>query len=172
MSKGIGKKVCEAILGQGKKWYTLSFLVEQCGGNREAVRVAVNRLVKGGLIAVVKASWPGGGNLVERTYKTKDHKALGERAGKRQAPQRLKAGGWDKLWKQVRVLRRFSKDDLIDVSGLTPQNVTSFLYAYRKAGYLKSPGRAGGSWRLVKDPGPARPGYRGEDDGSVETDTA
>ena len=74
--------------------------------------------------------------------------------------------GADKLWKAVRVLRRFTRTDLIVTTGESEHNVWSFMRRYRDAGYIavitRGKKRAGleDTWALVKDPGTKRPPYK------------
>ncbi len=75
----------------------------------------------------------------------------------------MKENSWDKMWRAVRALRRFTRDDLIIICGQRRENVKFFTQRYRKLGYfkkLKERGR-GVVWMLIKDPGPVRPKARG-----------
>lgn len=81
-------------------------------------------------------------------------------------PQQRENTGADRLWKAVRILRRFTRTDLVVTTGEATENVWSFIRRYRDAGYLRVTAggnrRAGqeATWALVKDPGPKRPPYK------------
>ena len=85
---------------------------------------------------------------------------------KKPQPLQKENTGADRLWKAVRVLRRFNQTDLVVTTGETPSNVWSFLRRYIVAGYLQKATRpnrrAGGEavYALIKDPGPKRPPYK------------
>jgi hypothetical protein len=73
--------------------------------------------------------------------------------------RRTPENGWDKMWKAIRAMRRFTRYDLIAICGQSPENVAYFTKLYRKLGYIQPSKRAGRGvvWRLIKDPGPDRP---------------
>jgi len=141
----------------------LGRLVEACGGNRKAIRVAMNRLVALGLVEVLESRRDREGKEV--LYRVSDRKGLRAELG-----MKLRENTeWDRLWKAVRVMRTFTPEELADVTGASIENVRSFAYKYRKAGYLRNT-RSGGSslWRLVKDTGPRRPEYRDQKEETIE----
>lgn len=69
-----------------------------------------------------------------------------------------------KVWRSMRIFRRFTVPDLCRTSGANINNVLRFLHGLQKHGYVAPfgtyvGGRAGSykSWRLVRDTGPEHP---------------
>lgn len=66
-----------------------------------------------------------------------------------------------RLWRSMRILRIFSRNELTAVSGITTRGVTwRFLHALEREGYLTSEPRGRAHrlvYRLAKDTGPVAP---------------
>jgi hypothetical protein len=150
------KEVIEACKSFGTSIYTVSQVAERAGKDRPRVRHVLWRLEKEGMIVrfaereghpTFKKGCPG----KEITYR--NTKNLGR------IERKTAENGWDRMWKAIRVMRRFTRYDLIAICGQSPENVAYFTKLYRKSGYIQ-PSRRGGRgvvWTLVKDPGPDRP---------------
>jgi hypothetical protein len=154
------KTVINACLNFGTQYYTLSQIVERTGFERSAVRHKLWKLESAGLLTRVKC-WetplPGfskGRPTKEICYR--NTKLLNKKAS---APRNSKENGWDKMWKAIRALRRFTRNDLAIICGLSIWNVRYFTKVYRKLGYIRPSSEKGRGvvWMLIKDTGPRRP---------------
>ncbi|MBP8699727.1 MAG: hypothetical protein KBH82_11895 [Syntrophorhabdaceae bacterium] len=150
------REVIKACKSFGTSIYTVSQIADIVKENRSRVRHVLYKLSKEGAIVrfaerEVKPTFKKGHPRKEITYRnTKD---LGR------VERRTKENGWDKMWKAIRIMRRFTRYDLITICGQTPENVIYFTKYYRKLGYIQPSKRAGRGvvWSLIKDTGPARP---------------
>ena len=152
--------VIRACLNFGTRYYTTSQIIEATGFKRDAVRHKLWKLESTGLITRIKC-WeiPLPGFSKGRPTKVicyRNTKLLNKKA---RAPRNCQDNSWDKMWKAMRVLRRFSRNDLAIICGLNIENVRYFTKVYRKLGYIRPLSEKGRGvvWVLIKDAGPRRP---------------
>jgi len=152
--------VINICLKFGTRYYTTSQIIEATGLKRDAVRHKLWKLESAGLITRVKC-WetPLPGFSKGRPTKVicyRNTKLLNKKAS---APRNSKENGWDKMWKIIRALGRFTRNDLAIICGLNIDNVRYFTKVYRKLGYLRPLSERGRNvvWILIKDTGPKRP---------------
>lgn len=89
----------------------------------------------------------------------KEMSASREERRKKLASNPVESSGREKLWRAIRVLRRFTRTDLAITTGQSMGSVTDYTKRLRRAGYIRPEGRGRSTvWNLVKDPGPKRPG--------------
>lgn len=160
------KTVIRACLAFGTIFYTVSQIAEATGIERSATRHKLWKLENAGFItrlADKEIPLEGKGRPIkEITYRNTSLLKI-----KAEASPKRETNGWDKMWRAIRVLRRFTRDDLAVISGQSMENVQCFTKEYRRRGYLRCLGKAGTRnvmWMLAKDPGPKRP------IGAVKTD--
>jgi hypothetical protein len=149
-------EIIRACQSFGTSIYTVSQVADIVKENRSSVRHVLWKLEKEGSIVrfTEKAATPTfkkGRQGKEITYRNKKELWKVER--------KTTENGWDKMWKAIRVMRRFTRFDLITICGQHPENVAYFTKHYRKLGYIQPSKKAGRGvvWTLVKDPGPDRP---------------
>jgi DNA-binding Lrp family transcriptional regulator len=156
------QKIIRACLNFGTRYYTISQVVDATGLKRSAVRHRLWKLEADGLLIRVncrKIPLPGfsrGKPMKEICYRNVKLQPLRE---KTKAPRPVKENGWDKMWKAVRALRRFTRNDLAIICQQSIHNVRYFTKAYRKLGYVRPLSERGRNvvWLLIKDAGPKRP---------------
>ncbi|HBE44247.1 MAG TPA: hypothetical protein DDW17_02030 [Deltaproteobacteria bacterium] len=149
-------EIIAACKSFGTSIYTVSQVADIVKENRSRVRHvlwklekegAIVRFAEGGATPTFKKGRPG----KEITYR--NTKELWK------VKRKTEKNGWDKMWKAIRAMRRFTRYDLITICDQHPENVAFFTKHYRKLGYIQ-PSRHGGRgvvWALIKDPGPDRP---------------
>ncbi len=154
------RDIIKACLSFGTQYYTLSQIVEATGAERSAIRHKLWKLESASLLTRVKC-WetplPGfskGRPTKEICYRST--KLLNKKA---HANRNQKENGWDRMWKAMRALRRFTREDLAIICEQSIDNVRYFTKVYRKLGYIKPLRERGRSvlWTLIKDAGPNRP---------------
>ncbi len=76
--------------------------------------------------------------------------------------QKRKENSWDRMWKAVRALRKFTREDLAILCEQRLDNVRFFTKMYRRLGYIKPIKDKGKNitWVLIKDAGPRRPTFK------------
>jgi len=156
------RAIIKACLSFGTQFYTLSQIVGLTGLKRAAVRHRLWKLESVGLLTRIKfweTPLPGfskGRPTKEICYR--NTKLLPKKA-MAMALKNGKENGWDRMWKAIRALRRFTREDLAIICEQSIDNVKCFTKTYRKLGYIKPLHERGRNviWVLVKDPGPRRP---------------
>jgi hypothetical protein len=152
------KAIIKVCLSFRTRYYTLSQVVKLTGFDRKTVRHKLWKLESAGLIKRVsskKIKLPNLSIGKEICYRN-ILQALRE---KTKPPRPQKENGWDKMWKAIRALRQFTREDLAILCEQNIYNVRFFTKRYRKLGYIR-PLREGGRnvlWVLIKDAGPRRP---------------
>ncbi len=152
-------RVKDACLSFKSQFYTLTQIVEASGIDRKIMRHKMWKLAKNGYVTVIKSY------DMPPADRGRPYKEYWFRNTKKLIPvlpliaRTDKQNGWDIMWKAVRALRRFTRDDLSRICGQTIENVTFFTKYYRKLGYMRPSKERGRAivWTLTKDPGPARP---------------
>jgi hypothetical protein len=151
--------VKEACLSFKTQFYTLSQIAELTTSiERKELRHKIWKLAAAGYITIVKSY------DMTCNRRGRPNKEYWLRNTRKLIPALLPdrtngQTGWDKMWKAVRALRRFTRDDLARICNQTPANVAFFTKRYRKLGYMRPSKESGRGvvWMLIKDPGPARP---------------
>ncbi len=153
------RDVMNACLSFSTQFFTLSQIVELTGQNRSEARHRLWKLEGAGLITRVKCwemspTYEKGKPANEMCYR--NTRLLDKRAAARPAK---KENGWDKMWRTVRALRRFTRLDLMTICGQTEHNVREFTKTYRDLGYIRCHGMGGPkvTWSIAKDSGAKRP---------------
>ena len=72
---------------------------------------------------------------------------------------KFKNTAWDRMWKAVRVMKRFKKRDIIMTARVERENASYFMKMLRRGGYLSvdKPSSHYAVWTLIDDVGPERP---------------
>ncbi|HDH00336.1 MAG TPA: hypothetical protein ENG80_00810 [Nitrospirae bacterium] len=154
------RKIVQACLSFETRFYMLSQIMEITGMGRKEVRHRLWKLEAAGLITKINCReipLPGfskGRPTKEICYR--NTKALEKKAV---PPRRTKDNGWDTMWKTVRAMRRFTRNDLAIICNQRIDNVRYFTKRYRQFGYIRPLKERGRNvpWMLIKDPGPKRP---------------
>lgn len=152
------KTIVKTCLSFKTKYYTLAQVVKLTGLERKAVRHRLWKLESAGLIKRVSCRiimLPNRSKGKEICYRN----ILQPLREKTRPPRPQKENGWDKMWKAIRALRQFTREDLSILCEQSIYNVQFFTKRYRKLGYIR-PLREGGrnvKWVLIKDAGPKRP---------------
>ncbi len=153
-------KTCSSY---GNKFYSLSAIIKTLKLDRTDARRKLVKLERTGLITRVRdtkkrdlTANSNGRPKKEIIYKNK--KSLKKKLDER---LQLKNVAWDRMWQAARMLRQFTRNDLVIICKAKIENVRYFTKAYTKAGYLRA-GKGKGLekvWTLIQDPGPKRPPY-------------
>lgn len=87
---------------------------------------------------------------------------MGKAGMRKRSPSVLEARG--KIWNSMRILRTFTRPDLVATAEASPDNVKKYVSGLREAGYLAlagqhQSGQAGSyqQFRLVRNTGPVAP---------------
>lgn len=170
------KRIIEIILGY-KGLFSLDRLVTDSGWARREVQYRINRLEREGLISRVRETAHNNGEAGAPTLRVLyvATKGLKKRLENMSADQK-KDTSWDKMWRTMRVMRRFTRADLVQLTGARDENVKYYTQMLKKAGYVRV-SRVGNvaTWILIKDPGPQRPRIgkmkgKGKGKGKVEVE--
>jgi len=158
------KQVIETILGfQG--FFDNDSIVEATGNDRKEVKWRLDRLEREKLITRIRTNGtkPQGGSNPGRPTKdiiyTAKKNALKKRLAKMTAKQKRDTA-WDKMWRTIRIIRKFTRGDLVQLTGAADQNVKDFTGLLIRDGYIKQvslEGKRPETLMLCKDPGPQRP---------------
>jgi len=153
------KQIIEIILKK-RGFFTMEHIIEESGWPREEVWPRMYKLEKEGLIKRVrnvKILLPSGEIVPQILYTS--CVGLKQRLSLMELP-RKKNTGWDKIWKTIRAMRRFTRADLVQLTGTSDGQVKDFTKVLERAGYIRkaacSPGKSA-IFVLCKDPGPQRP---------------
>jgi predicted transcriptional regulator len=151
--------VCIAKRGQ---FFTSKQIEEKTGLNRDPVRRALQRLVREGHLVryqqergtlTYKKGRPRIASIVYLALPSlKDRKDSRDNF-------KFKNTAWDRMWKAIRVMKRFKKRDIVITAGVERENAGYFMKMLRRGRYL-SVDKAGGRhavWSLIDDVGPERP---------------
>lgn len=169
--------VMKACLSFGTEFYSVSMVMKKIEDKgekpiRTQIRHKLWKLEAEGLLTRIKSkkypkpTWKKGRPVFEIYYR--NTKALEKRASSqpslRNKPACQTNNAWDKMWKAARMLRKFTRNDMVTICGVTLSNAQYFTKAYTTAGYLRKLLNTGreGVWMITKDPGPNRPYYKGE----------
>lgn len=160
------REVISACKGFGTQIYTVTQIAEKIGKPRNRVRHVLWKLEAEGAIVrfaekEMHPEFKKGRPKKEIMYRNTRNLGKVER--------KTAENGWDKMWKVVRALRKFTRQDLMVICNQTIANVIFFTKYYRRLGYMRPTKNAGkGSfWILCKDPGPKRPVGKGGANGMV-----
>jgi hypothetical protein len=152
--------IIKACLSFGTRYYTLSQIVKITDMERAAVRHKLWKLESTGLLTRIKC-WetPLPGFSKCRPTKVicyRNTKLLSKKAN---TPKNHKENGWDRMWKAIRALRRFTREDLAIICEQNIENVRYFTKRYRKFGYIRPLRERGRNvlWVLTRDAGSRRP---------------
>lgn len=157
------KQIIKIILGFEYRFFSIDQIVLASGQDRREVKWRLDRLEREGLISrfqtkdATQPTHEAGRPTKQIEYVAK--KGLQARFDKMTAPQK-KETGWDKQWRTMRVLRRFTRADLVELTGCRSQNVKDFIRILKREGYVRvisTQGKIPETLFLCKDPGPARP---------------
>lgn len=157
------KQVVEHLIGCTKE-FTLEGVAEAMGLKRNEVKYRLDRLESEGLIKRIKeVKWhrsakdPQDGQA-PRLITYQKCGDLEKRLAKMTATQRVDTT-WDKMWRTIRVMRRFTRPDLMQLVGVTEENSRHFTRILAREGFIRAinPKSNPITWVLVKDPGPQRP---------------
>jgi hypothetical protein len=156
------KTIIKACLSFETRYYTLSQIVKITGLERKAVRHKLWKLESAGLIMRVSfrkrplPNFSRGSPMKGICYRNTKLQSLRE---KTKPPRTKKENGWDKMWKAIRALRQFTRDDLAILCEQSIFNVRYFTKRLRQLGYIRPLRERGRNilWVLIKDAGPKRP---------------
>lgn len=152
------KRIIEIILGY-KGLFSLDKLIADSGWPRREVQYRISRLKNEGLICQVRATVHNNREVGAPTQSVLyvATKGLKKRLENMSADQK-KDTSWDKMWRTMRVMRRFTRADLVQLTGAKEANVKYYTQMLKKVGYVRV-SRVGNvaTWILIKDPGPQRP---------------
>jgi len=153
------KPLIRECLSFGENEYSLSQIVKATGLERKYVRQRLWRFEKAEDIDIVGsrelAPKDSGRSTLEIFYRNTGLLTKKPAKQQKEATKDL----WDKMWKAVRALRRFTRNDLVQVCEANPGAVKAFAQECHKSGYIR-PARGHKNnitWMLIKDPGPKRP---------------
>jgi predicted transcriptional regulator len=157
------KDVIETCSAYGNKFYSLSAIIKTLKLDRTDARRKLGRLERAGLITRAKETKKSAFMNDSNGRPQKEIIYNNKRSLKKKLDDRLqlKNAAWDRMWQAARMLRQFTRNDLVIVCKANIENVRYFTKAYTKAGYLRA-GRGKGLekvWTLIQDPGPRRPHY-------------
>jgi len=153
----IGKIILEKY---GTRFFTLDEIVEATGAERIAVRRAMERLNREGLVPKLGKYPPErhtlqkGRPAIRITYRLANREKLQVRI----APRLKEDSAVERMWKIIRYKRIFTRRDLVVLAGASRENAKWYTKRLRDAGIIK-PTRAGGrgvEWVMVKDVGAKR----------------
>lgn len=158
------KQIIEIIIAR-RGFFTLDQIVAASGWKRAEVKHRLDRLEAEGLIKRVRqktgrrdpAQAGGGPSPREITYIK--CRGLQGRLDRMTASQ-VRDTAWEKIWRTIRIMRRFGVADLIQLTGAMEDNVRAYLKILARDGWIRKvspPGKNPATWFLSKDPGPARP---------------
>ncbi len=132
---------------------------------RREVKWRLDRLEREGLIKRIKVNGikpQGGSNPGRPTINilyTARKNALKKRLAELTARQKPDTA-WDKMWRAIRVMRKFTRGDLVQLTGAADQNVKDFIKLLVREKFVKrvsAPGKIPEVLFLCQDPGPQRP---------------
>jgi hypothetical protein len=85
-------------------------------------------------------------------------KGLEKRLEKMTAAQKTDTAT-DKIWRTVRLLRRFTRGDLVTLTGASEDSVRDYTRLLKREGFIRPLNSKARpiTWSLAKDPGPQRP---------------
>lgn len=158
------KQVIEHLIG-GSKIFTLDQVVESFPWfSRTEVKHRLDRLEAEGLIKRFREKTsrrvPGGPKdgppPKEITYVK--CKGLEKRLEKMAAAQRTDTS-YDKIWRTIRLMRRFTRPDLEQLTGASEDSVRDYTRLLKREGVIRPLNDKARpiTWVLAKDPGPQRP---------------
>jgi len=153
-------EIRKACLSFGTNYYTLSQVTLHTLIARDLVLHRLGKLERAGLITRVKC-WetPLPGFSKGRPTKESCYRNTKLLKQKVETDPPRKPNSWDKMWKTIRVLRRFTHSDLVIICQQDIENVRYFVKRYRQLGYIRQFGKRGKekTWTLTKSVGPQRP---------------
>ncbi len=153
-------KVCTSF---GTNFYTVSAVAQTLNLERSITRHKLGKLERAGLISRVKESETPLPNFSKgRPVKEIYYRSLTGLKGKLKECVQQRGCAWDRMWQAARMLRQFTRNDLMVVCSANINNVRCFTKVYTRAGYLRTAEGKGRekTWTLIKDPGPRRPHYQ------------
>ena len=139
----------------------MDHLIKETGLPAEEIKPRLYKLEKEGLIKKVKdrQALPRCRAISPQILYTR-RVGLKARLNQMVIMPKKRTTSWDKIWKTIRAMRRFTRADLIQLTGTSSDQVKDFTKALERDGYIKkvawSPGRQA-IFNLCKDPGPQRP---------------
>lgn len=144
--------------GQGR--FTLADAVRDTGLERRQVLRVLDRLVREGRLELVDdARQPNKGSHEYGPHKRTPAYCVIKDAQPMTPRQRRGETVRDRLWRSIRTLRRFTRPQLADASGVSMSSVEDYTAILAAYGYLALAERDGRQnvWVIRNDPGPCRP---------------
>ena len=156
------KQIIEIVLKYYHGFFSLDQVVTDSGWERAEVKHRLDRLEAEGLIKRQRETRgrnvkrPGGPAPMDILYIKR--KGLAARLARMDATQR-KDTGWDRIWRTIRALRRFTVNDLIQLTGCKEDSCRDFVGLLKREQFIRAinPKIKPVTWVLCKDPGPQRP---------------
>lgn len=148
------------IYGLTRSKITLDDLIEGTGRPRKPIIRVMDRLVKGGFVSEVEDT------KVKRGYKdygpakrNPTWEIITKPMIESFTPRPNKNALRDKMWRLIRARRRFTRRELIRLSGASLGSATDFTQLLVKHKFIRTTGKDGHQnvYMLIKDPGPTRP---------------
>ena len=123
---------------------------------RERVRATMGYLIRQGAVSIAhswKSSRPSGrGPFIKEVTYAISRQKLAELLKK---PSLKPLSGWERMYRTVRAMKRFTRDDLCQLADVKRNNAEQYTKKLREKGLIRYQGK--GTWLLIKDPGPRRP---------------
>ena len=157
-------KACiDAVLARRGQFFTNVQIAEATGLDKGEVYRPLQRLVREGHVKryhatddtpTFKKGRPALGDVVYKALPSLKERAANGR------DKKLPNAAWDRIWKAIRVLKRFKKKDLVVTSGAKEDNTVFFMKALSRAGIIRATKKGpSAEWRLIDDIGPERPAW-------------
>lgn len=148
------KRIIEIILGY-KGIFTLERATADSGWPRQEVRARLARLEREGLIRRVRETAHNNGEPGAPIRRISYVAMKGLKKRLEEMTFQRPGTKWDAIWRTMRVMRRFTRTDLVQLTGASEANVKYYTTMLKRAGYLGRAGRT--TWILLKNTGPQRP---------------
>jgi Fic family protein len=165
MSKpGPLNKCVDACVARKGQFFTMKTIMKETGLNRSQVRASLQKLEREDHLVLyratrARATLKKGRPIIEDKVFLALPTLRERKAGREDFKQENTA--WDGMWRALRVLKRFTKKDLVTTSGAESNNVSYFVKMLCRGGYLAKVGTQGREavYVLTEDPGPNRPSW-------------
>lgn len=155
------KQIIEIIM-KYRGFFSLDQVVSGSGWDRAEVKHRLDRLEAEGLIKRQRET-PGRnikrpGGPVPKDLLYIKRKGLVLRLAKMTATQR-KDTGWDKIWRAIRAMRRFTIADLVQLTDCKEDSCRDFIGLLKREKFVRAVNEKSKpiTWVMCKDPGPQRP---------------
>jgi transcription initiation factor IIE alpha subunit len=156
-------KTCiDACISRRGQFFTSKQIEEKNSLNRDSVRRALQRLVREGHLVRYHQergtlTYKKGRPSIESIVYLAMPSLKKRKASRTNIKQKNTA--WDRMWKAMRVLRKFKKKDIVMTAGVERENAGYFMKMLRRGKYLSvdKAGSRHATWTLIDDVGPERP---------------